>query len=73
MQPDEEDMFIHLTEKVFPANSSITDMDRVNLVLEVLLLHSCIVTGFSVSLLSEIYHSYNVGDGKFFNHHFNLS
>lgn len=31
MQPDEEDMFIHLTEKVFPANPSVTDVDRVNL------------------------------------------
>lgn len=34
VQPDEEDMLIHLTEKIFPANPSVTDMDRVNLVLD---------------------------------------
>lgn len=33
MQPNEEDMFIHLSEKFFPANPSVTGMDRVNIVL----------------------------------------
>lgn len=50
MQPNEEDMFMHLTGKVFSANPSVTDMDRVNIVLQ-----SCIVTESSVSLLSEMY------------------
>lgn len=48
-------------------------MDRVNLVLDSAVLQSCIVTESSVSLLSEMYYGNNVGNEKFFSHHFNLS
>jgi len=73
MQPDGEDIFIHVTEQVFPANLSITDMERVILFKRVLFLQSYTVIETSVSLLSEIHYANNVGHEKFFSHHFNFS